>query len=189
VSVASILTLAIGIGACALMMSVISTVLLKPLPYRDPDRLVMSWGWYPNANLGFPEQPTHGAVFSIMRDNTQAFAALAAFRAASFNLGDSTSPERLDGIEATGDFFAALGVAEQIGHFFERANETPGFEHVAVLSDAVWRRRFGSDPNVLGRTLTLNAEPYTVIAANDFACYSYRSATIGSMRDGIRAGR
>jgi hypothetical protein len=128
-------------------------------------------------------------VFSIMRDNTQAFAALAAFRAASFNLGDSTSPERLDGIEATGDFFAALGVAEQIGHFFERANETPGFEHVAVLSDAVWRRRFGSDPNVLGRTLTLNAEPYTVIAANDFACYSYRSATIGSMRDGIRAGR
>jgi len=163
VSVASILTLAIGIGACALMMSVISTVLLKPLPYHDPDRLVMSWGWYPNANLGFPEQPTHGAVFSIMRDNTQAFAALAAFRAASFNLGDSTSPERLDGIEATGDFFAALGVAAQIGRFFERTNEAPGFEHVAVLSDAVWRRRFGSDPNVLGRTLTLNAEPYTVI--------------------------
>jgi putative ABC transport system permease protein len=171
VSVASILTLAIGIGACALMMSVISTVLLKPLPYGDPDRLVMSWGWYPNANLGFPEQPTHGAVFSIMRDNTQAFAALAAFRAASFNLGDGTSSERLDGIEATGDFFAVLGVAPQIGHVFERANETPGFDHVAVLSDAVWRRRFGGDPHVLGRTLTLNAEPYTVIgvAAAAFA--------------------
>jgi putative ABC transport system permease protein len=163
VSAAGILTLAIGIGACALMMSVISTVLLKPLPYGDPDRLFMSWGWYPNANLGFPEQPTHGAVFSIMRDNTQAFAALAAFRAASFNLGDASSPERLDGIEATGDFFAALGVATQLGRFFERANETPGLDHVAVLSDAVWRRRFGADPNVLGRTLTLNAEPYTVI--------------------------
>jgi len=70
VTVAGALTLAIGIGACALMMSVISTVLLKPLPYGDPDRLVMSWGWYPHANLGFPEQPTHGLVFSIMRDNT-----------------------------------------------------------------------------------------------------------------------
>jgi len=164
VSAASILTLAIGIGACALMTSVISTVLLKPLPYGDPDRLVMSWGWYPNANLGFPEQPTHGAVFSIMRDNTKAFEALAAFRAASFNLGDSTNPERLDGIQATGDFFAALGVSTEIGRFYERANETPGFDRVVVLSDAVWRRRCGGDPQVLGRTLTLNAEPYTVVA-------------------------
>src|SRR5690349_12806653 len=163
VSIASILTLAIGIGACALMMSVVSTVLLKPLPYRDPDRLVMSWGWYPNANLGFPEQPTHGAVFSIMRDNVQAFESLAAFRGASFNVGDVIKPERLDGIEATGDFFTALGVAPQIGHFFERTNETPGFDHVAVLSDGVWRRRFGGDPQVLGRTLTLNAEPYIII--------------------------
>jgi hypothetical protein len=171
VSVAGILTLAIGIGACTLMMSVVSTVLLKPLPYRDPDRLVMSWGWYPNANLGFPEQPTHGAVFSIMRDNTQAFAALAAFRGASFNVGDGTNPERLDGIEATGDFFAVLGIAPEIGRFFERANETPGSDRVAVLSDAVWRRRFGADPQMLGRGLTLNAEPYTVIgvAAPGFA--------------------
>src|SRR5919198_3764244 len=149
VSVASILTLAIGIGACALMMSVVSTVLLKPLPYRDPDRLVMSWGWYPNANLGFPEQPTHGAVFSIMRDNNQAFESLAAFRGASFNLGDVVRPERLDGIEATGDFFAALGVAPEIGRFFERANETPGSDHVAVLSDAVWRRGVCAPPHVL----------------------------------------
>src|SRR5262245_55252172 len=145
VSIASILTLAIGIGACTLMMSVVSTVLLKPLPYGDPDRLVMSWGWYPNANLGFPEQPTHGAVFSIMRDNTQAFESLAAFRGASFNVGEVdnvTRPERFDGIEATGDFFAALGVAPEIGHFFERGNEIPGSDHVAVLSDAVWRGRF-----------------------------------------------
>jgi len=170
-SVTSILTLAIGIGACALMMSLVSTVLLKPLPYGDPDRIFMSWGWYPNANLGFPEQPTHGAVFSIMRDNTQAFESLAAFRGASFNLGDITNPERLDGIEATGEFFTALGVAPAIGHFFERADETPGFDHVAVLSDAVWRRRFGADPQVLGRVITLNAEPYTVIgvAATRFA--------------------
>src|SRR5581483_2058592 len=153
VSIASILTLAIGIGASTLMMSVVSTVLLKPLPYGDPDRIVMSWGWYPNANLGFPEQPTHGAVFSLMRDNTQAFESLAAFRGAPFNLGDVVSPERLDGIEATGEFFAALGVTPEIGHFFERANETPGFDRVAVLSDALWRGRFGADPQVVGRVL------------------------------------
>src|SRR5258705_3637555 len=63
----SVLTLAIGIGASALMLSVVSTILLKPLPYGDPDRIEMLWGSYPDANLGVPEQPTHGAVFSIIR--------------------------------------------------------------------------------------------------------------------------
>ena len=79
-SITSVLTLAIGIGACALMMSLVSTILLKPLPYGEPDRLEMIWGYYPDANLGFREQPTHGVVFSIIRDNTQAFQTIAAFR-------------------------------------------------------------------------------------------------------------
>ena len=168
-TVTSVLTLTIGIGACALMMSLVSTILLKPLPYGQPDRLEMIWGYYPDANLGFREQPTHGVVFSIIRDNTQAFESVAAFRGASFNLGDATNPERLDGVQATGEFFHALGVAPEIGRFFERANETPGSDHVAILSDAVWRRRFGADPHIIGRVLTLNAEPYTVIgvAARD----------------------
>src|SRR5206468_630909 len=114
------------------MMSVVSTVLLKPLPYGDADRLVMSWGWYPNANLGFPEQPTHGAVFSIMRDNTQAFESLAAFRGAPFNFGDVISAERFDGLEATGDFCAALGGAPEGGHFFERPSRPPAAGHAVV---------------------------------------------------------
>jgi len=170
-TITSVLTLTIGIGACALMMSLVSTILLKRLPYGQPDRLEMIWGYYPDANLGFREQPTHGAVFSIIRDNTQAFDSIAAFRGASYNLGDATHPERLDGVQATGEFFQTLGVAPEIGRFFERANETPGSDHVAILSDAAWRRRFGADPHVIGRVLTLNAEPYTVIgvAARGFA--------------------
>jgi putative ABC transport system permease protein len=159
----SALTLTIGIGACALMMSLVSTILLTRLPYGDPDRLQMVWGYYPDANLGFREQPTHGAVFSIIRDNTEAFESIAAFRGASYNLGDTSTPERLDGVQATGEFFQTLGVAPEIGRFFERANETPGNDHVAVLSDATWRRRFGADPRTIGRTITLNAEPYIVI--------------------------
>src|SRR5437764_934575 len=78
-AVMSVLTLAIGIGASALMLSVVSTILLKPLPYGDPDRIEMLWGSYPDANLGVPEQPTHGAVFRIIRDNTKAFESIAAF--------------------------------------------------------------------------------------------------------------
>lgn len=170
-AITSVLTLTIGIGACALMMSLVSTILLKRLPYGQPERLEMIWGFYPDANLGFPEQPTHGLVFSIIRDNTQAFESIAAFRGASYNLGDATDPERLDGIQATGEFFQTLGVAPQIGRFFERANETPGSDHVAILSDATWRRRFAADPRIVGRVLILNAEPYTVIgvASRGFA--------------------
>src|SRR5919108_1482811 len=162
-AVMSVLTLAIGIGASALMLSVVSTILLKPLPYGDPDRIEMLWGSYPDANLGVPEQPTHGAVFSIIRDNTKALESIAAFRGASLNLGDSTAPERLDGVAATGEFFQALGVTAAMGRFFERANETPGDDHVVVLSDALWRRRFGADRSIIGRVLTLNGESYTVI--------------------------
>jgi predicted permease len=162
-AVMSVLTLAIGIGASALMLSVVSTILLKPLPYGEPDRIEMLWGSYPDANLGVPEQPTHGAVFRIIRDNTKAFESIAAFRGTSLNLGDSTAPERLDGVAATGEFFQALGVTAAMGRFFQRANETPGDDHVVVLSDAVWRRRFGADLGIIGRVLTLNGEPYTVI--------------------------
>lgn len=162
-TITSILTLAIGIGACALMMSLVSSILIEPLPYERPDQLEMVWAYYPSANLGFPEQPTHGAVFRIIRDNTHAFESIAAFRGVSLNLGDTNNPERLDGVEVTGDFFHTIGDSPQIGRFFERANEAPGADHVVVLSDAIWRRRFGADPQIVGRVVTLNAEPYSVI--------------------------
>ncbi len=159
----SVLTLTIGIGACALMMSLVSTVLLKPLPYGQPDRIEMVWGTVPNGGLGFVEQPTHGRMFTLIRDNTRAYEAVAGFRGAAFNLGDATNPERLAGVQVTGGFFRALGVSAEIGRFFERANETPGNDRVAVLSDGLWRRRFGGASNVIGRAITLNAESYVVI--------------------------
>src|SRR5919109_3321446 len=171
-AVMSVLTLAIGIGASALMLSVVSTILLKPLPYGNPDRSEMLWGSYPDANLGVPEQTTHGAVFSIIRDNTKAFESIAAFRGASLNLGDSTAPERLDGVAATWEFFQALGVTAAMGRFFTRTNERPGDDHVVVLSDALWRRRFGADRSIIGRVLTLNGESYTVIGVARANCSS-----------------
>lgn len=162
-TVTSVLTLAIGIGACALMMSLVSSILIKPLPYERPGQLEMVWGYYPDARLGFPEQPTHGAVFRIIRDNTRTFESIAAFRATSLNLGDANNPERVNGVAATGEFFQTFGASPEIGRFFQRENETPGADRVVVLSDALWRRRFGADPQIVGRALTLNEEPYTVI--------------------------
>jgi hypothetical protein len=148
------------------MRSLVSTILLKRLPYGQPDRLEMIWGYYPDANLGFREQPTHGIVFTIIRDNTQAFQTIAAFRGASYNLGDATNPVRLDGVEATGEFFHPWQRVSR--RYFERAMRP---EAIRAVDDAAWRSRFGADPQIIGRVLTLNAEPYTVIgiAARGFA--------------------
>src|SRR6185436_19026557 len=145
------------------MMSLVSSILLNPLPYPRAEQLAMVWGYYPDANLGFPEQPTHGGVFRIVRDETKTFESIAAFRGTSLNLGDASNPERVDGVEATGDFFRTLGVPAQIGRYFQRENEARGADRVVVLSDGLWRRRFGSDPGIVGRAITLNAEPYEVI--------------------------
>src|SRR5947209_1402298 len=105
-AVMSVLTLAIGIGASAVMLSVVSTILLKPLPYGDPDRIEMLWGSYPDANLGAPEQPTHGAVFSIIR------------RALTLN----------------GEPYTVIGVA-RAGFAFPRGSEMPGNFQFAATPD------------------------------------------------------
>ncbi|MGH7618963.1 MAG: ABC transporter permease [Gemmatimonadaceae bacterium] len=117
----------------------------------------------PQANLGYSEQPIHGMYFRTMRDNGRAFDAIAAFRSKPFNLGSSGAPERLDGAEATGEFFEAIGVSAANGRTFTRANEEHGRDHVVVISDALWRRRFGGDRNTIGHVIDLNAEPYTII--------------------------
>lgn len=162
-SLTAIVTLALGIGSCSLMFSILETVLLKPLAFRDPGRVVMIWGDIPQANLGFSEQPIHGRQYKLMRENMSAFSALSAFRARALNLGDGTAPERLDGIETTGGFFEALGVSPALGRFYSEAEETPGNDRVVVLSDALWRRRFAADPAIVGRVIQLDGLPYTVI--------------------------
>jgi len=156
-------TLALGIGACSLMFSILSAVLLKPLAYREPDRVVMIWGHYPQLDLGFSEQPIHGRYYRYIRENTRAFSAVSAFRSRAINLGEGATPERLNGIEATGGFFEALGISPAVGRFFTEAEEAPGKDRVVVLSESLWRRRFGADPAVVGRTILLDGEPYLAI--------------------------
>jgi putative ABC transport system permease protein len=162
-SMTAVTTLALGIGACSLMFSILSTVLFKPLAFREPGRIAMIWGYLPQVNLGFEEQPIHGRHYRLMRENARAFSSIAAFRARAINLGDGANPERLDGIETTGGFFEALGVGASMGRFYTEAEETPGRDRVVVLSDALWRRRFNADPAIVGQSLALDGEPYTVI--------------------------
>lgn len=162
-TVTALMTLALGVGACVLMFNIIAAVLIAPLPFKNADRIVMVWGDVPQVDLGFPELPIGGRYFSDIRANAHDFASIAAFRAGPFNLETADAPQRVDGVEATGDFFDALGVAPALGRFFTRENEAAGNDGVVVISDELWHRSFGGDPRVLGRVVTLNARPYTII--------------------------
>ncbi|MFI5228900.1 MAG: ADOP family duplicated permease, partial [Gemmatimonadales bacterium] len=157
-------TLAVGLGACVLMFNVVDAVLLSPLPFRQPDRVVMVWQYVPSLGAGDELQPIGGRQLTLMRENMPSFEAVAGFRARPMNLGDEARAERVDAIEATGDFFAALGVRPELGRFFSRADEVPQATRPVVLSDALWRRRFGGDTHIVGHVISLNSEPYVVAA-------------------------
>jgi putative ABC transport system permease protein len=146
----AVITLALGIGANAAIFSVVNAVLLRPLPYRDPDRLVL----VPNAR---------GQDFLRWRDQSKAFESIAAFYFNTADFTGSGEPERLAVATVSTDLFATLGVAPALGRAFTPEDDREGGEPVVVLSNSFWRLRFGSDPQVIGRALTLNNQSQTVI--------------------------
>jgi putative ABC transport system permease protein len=142
--------LALGIGATTAIFSVVNAVLLRPLPYRDPDRLALVF----NAS---------GQDFLRWRDQSKAFESMSAFNFGTTDFTGSGEPERLAVASVSTELFATLGVAPALGRAFTPADDRVGGEPVVVLSDSFWRRRFGSDPQVIGRALTIESLdwPYT----------------------------
>jgi putative ABC transport system permease protein len=157
-------TLALGIGALSAVFSAVYAVLLRPLPYRDADRLVTLWvdlratGRAEPEWLSFPD-------FADWRDQSRSLSGVAASSGWSATVpGDgNTEPERLSGASVSWNYFDVLGVQPFAGRTFRQIEDAPNAERVVVLSDGVWRRRFGADPTMVGRSLTLNDEPWTVI--------------------------
>ena len=156
-----ILTLALGIGANAAIFSVVNAVLLRPLPYRDADRLVFISGdlHRPGAN----EIPVSAGEFADYRDRAHAFEHVAAYDTVGFNLTGIGEPERLEGAVVTASLFPLLGVSAQVGRTFSSAEEQPGREQVVVLSHALWRRRFKADPAIVGQMVALDGRPVQVV--------------------------
>src|SRR5262252_6014213 len=148
------LTLALGIGANAAIFSVVNAVLLRSLPYRDPDRLVMLGYYRARALNDFAT----GAEFLEWRDQAKSFEQIAAYRFDTADLTGSGEPERLNAGFASADLFSTLGVAPAIGRTFTPQEDTAGGAQAVILSDNLWRRRFGADPQALGRTLTLGGQ-------------------------------
>jgi predicted permease len=152
------LTLALGIGANTAIFSVIYGILLKPLPYADPDRLVRVFEEAPTV----PEFPVSPGNFTDYRRETRAFEMIAAYGRSDLQLGGER-PEQLRGMRVTSGFFQLLGYRPILGREFVPEDESSGAGDVAILSHAIWTRRFGSDPSIVGKTLTLSGRPFVVV--------------------------
>jgi predicted permease len=161
-AIAAICALGLGIGANSAMFSVIDGVLLRPLPFPHSERLVNVWETNLTRNL--PKFPVASANYDDWRKQNQAFSALGAYQGFTFNLASSeTEPERYVGAICDRGFFDVLGVAPMLGRVFASDEEPDGRDGVVVLSYGAWRGRFGGDPQVIGRQLTMDGKPRTVI--------------------------
>jgi len=154
-----LLTLALAIGANTAIFSVINGVLLERLPYEQPDRLVRIF----LSNADYPKFPLNPFDFLDFRARNQSFESMAAFNRGDVQLSGSGEPVRLNGFGITSGYFHVLGLHPQLGREFDRAAEIPGNGLQAVISDRLWRTRFGADPNIIGRKITLNMQPFTVV--------------------------
>jgi putative ABC transport system permease protein len=157
----AVITLALGIGANTAIFSVANTTLLRPLPYQNPDELVMVWETAPK--LGFPHNDVAPANFIDWRDQNQVFTQIAAFGGASLSLTGRGEPERIEGERVSASLFPLLGVAPALGRVFTEQEDRSEAQGVIVLSHSLWQRRFGGDTGIIGQSLTLDNRPYTVV--------------------------
>jgi putative ABC transport system permease protein len=159
VTLAAVLALGLGVGATTAIFSVVNTVLLRPLPYREPDRLV----WITQSLPRFKSRIVTGADFLEWAKQHEVFEYAAAFSSRNFNLTQVDTPERLSAGLVSAEFFPMLGVQPLLGRAFLPEEDRPGRNNVVLLSHDLWRRRFGGDQSVVGKAVTLDGERYTVL--------------------------
>jgi len=155
----AVLTLALGIGANTAIFSVVNAVLLRPLPYPEPGQLVQLRADRP----GSPSTFIGSATFVEVKAQSQSLARIAAYSGGDMTLTGAGLAERVVSGAVTADFFPLLGVQPAVGRNFTREEDTPNGPKAAILGHGLWQSRFGGDPDVLGRTITLNQQSYTVV--------------------------
>src|SRR5262245_58501410 len=158
----AVVTLALTTGANTTVFSLMNAVLLKPLPFRDTDRVVMVW-----ETVKQQENPTivSWPNYKDWKIRTRSFETMGLFDSAGqgYNLSGSGDPERVSGVRVTASFFQVLGVQPLVGRTFLPEEETPGKDRVVVLSYRLWARRYASDPGLVGRTIKVDGEDFTVV--------------------------
>jgi len=159
--VAAALTFALGIGASTAIFSVVHGVLLRPLPYKDPDRLVVLWERQPGR--GNDRNVVSVPNFEAWRSRARSFDGMAALVPLPATIGVAPNPEHVMGAEVSPGYFETLGVSPALGRTFASNEEQNGGADVIVLSDGFWRSHFGGDDQVIGRTLALDGRPHTIV--------------------------
>ena len=157
----ALVTLALGIGVNTAIFSAVDSVLLRPLPFKDPERLVSIWEQ--TLKIGIVRNEVAPANFFDLRTQNQSFEAIGAYGPQDVNLTGDGEPERISGQLVSANVFSILGVEPALGRAFLANEDQPGQEHVVVLSHALWQRRFNQDPSVINRNITLNGESFTVV--------------------------
>ena len=158
-TVVAVLALGLGIGANTAIFSVVNAVLLRPLPYKDPDRLVHVHRMQPPIQRAPISRPD----YFEWENQQEVFEGMAAFFYRTYNLTAVDQAERLTGSRVTGSFFPLFGVTPSTGRFLDASDDKAGGARVAVIGYGLWQRRFGGDPDIVGRTITLNGDEYAVI--------------------------
>jgi putative ABC transport system permease protein len=160
-----IVILALGIGANTAVFSVIDAVLLRQLPYGDPNRLVVLWEKNPSLGASIGERvPVSHANFVEWARQAKSFEDIAGFESVDLNRTGASEPERIDGARVTPNFFQVFSANAALGTTFSSmASSEPGNSHIAVLSDSYWQTHFGGSRNIIGQTITLNDSVYTIV--------------------------
>lgn len=162
-TVVAVLTLALGIGANTAIFSVVNGVLLRPLPFREPDRLVRIWHTPPAKSFpGIPEFAVSAANYVDWQHENRVFEKMAIYSYRGFTLTGSDKPERVGASAVSADFFGTLGVPPKLGRAFSQEEDQPGHSNVVVLSYAFWQQHFGSDSSMVGRTINLDGQSFLV---------------------------
>jgi putative ABC transport system permease protein len=159
----AVITLALGIGANTAIFSVVNATLLRPLPFKDPDRVIMVWGFLPKLAQTADKLPSSSGNFVSLHDQNHTLEDLAAFRTWSWQLTGDREPELLRGARVSADFFHAVGANPILGRPFTPDEDMPNRAPVAIISYGLWQRHFSADQNVVGRTMTLTGQTVMVV--------------------------
>jgi putative ABC transport system permease protein len=161
--VIAVITLGLGIGANTAIFSVVNAVLLRPLPFKDPDRVVLIWGFLPKFAQTTDKLPSSAPNYLALASQSQSFEHLSAFRSWSWQLTGGGEPEQLQGARVSANFFAAIGASPMLGRQFDAQEDDPNRSPVAIISYGLWQRQFGADKNMVGRTMTLSGRTVTIV--------------------------